>query len=268
MSEAASRSASPCLASLPRLCPTFRPLPSSTALQRAAYAHSHRRQCTATRLQLRATLTRSRSPPRTRPSWPLLHSPLARVAMGNSSSYNLHKACPAENERYQRCYSMFLENKLADPPAAGAPVVYTRNGVPITDAAESALAADVLNPDSPNYACRDLWEDYKECVSVSREERQEAGSAEQSTARISALTLTLVALLPLPLHSLCNRLCSRRRRKHTSEGKRRRGAQRNRQRLQQLSRRSECSLQSACSCLLYSLPCVPFDAFHCSSQSD
>jgi hypothetical protein len=108
--------------------------------------------------------------------------------MGNSS-YNLHKSCPHENARYQHCYALFFENRLIPPPAnvtAADPtdpkqvaeaaqksrrMIY-REGKEVTDQADITLALQTLDSEHVNYACRDLWEDYKECVSKVMEEKQ------------------------------------------------------------------------------------------------
>lgn len=115
--------------------------------------------------------------------------------MGNS--YNLHKACPDQNARFMRCQSLFLENKftpLPPPDANGVqpPRVILDNYVRSTNAADIALTLDALDPTSMNFACRDLWEDYKECVEdvmkekqreyLRRKEAKKAAAAAQSTS--------------------------------------------------------------------------------------
>jgi hypothetical protein len=111
--------------------------------------------------------------------------------MGNSSSYNLHKACPELNAKYDHCYTLFFENRIIPPPtpvvasnphdpasvaaaaAASTRIVY-REGVVVTDPHDIALTNQILDPSHANYACRDLWEDYKECVTDVWRQKQEA----------------------------------------------------------------------------------------------
>ena len=98
-------------------------------------------------------------------------SPLL-VSMGNSS-YNLHKACPELDARYKHCQALYFENSLVIPPRPDpvtgvvAPRVVYRDSIPVTDAADIALTNDALDRNSMNFACRDMWEDYKDCVIVS-----------------------------------------------------------------------------------------------------
>lgn len=61
---------------------------------------------------------------------------------------------------------------VAAAEAASQRVVY-REGVIVTDPKEIALANEILDADHANYACRDMWEDYKECVNQVWEKKQE-----------------------------------------------------------------------------------------------
>lgn len=108
--------------------------------------------------------------------------------MGNTS-YNLHKACPSEHARYHHCYVLFFENRIIPPPpqvTAADPNdprqvaeaaeksrrrIY-RNGEEVTDPGDVQLALGAIDPGHLNYACRDLWEDYKECVNRAMDEKQ------------------------------------------------------------------------------------------------
>ena len=126
-------------------------------------------------VQIDRRLPDSPSDPPRCPLGPLLLS--ASAPMGNS--YNLHKACPDHNARFLRCQKLYFENKfVAMPPldANGAqpPRVVVEDTVPVKNPADIALTLDALDPTSMNFACRDLWEDYKECVEgVMREKQQD-----------------------------------------------------------------------------------------------
>lgn len=109
----------------------------------------------------------------------------------SSSSYQLDKPCTALDTRYHHCYKLFFENRLFphpeqvvptdpnDPESVAAAVrastrIVYRDGVVVTDPDDIALAIDVVNESSPNYACRDLWEDYKECVNAVWDQKRAA----------------------------------------------------------------------------------------------
>ena len=108
----------------------------------------------------------------------------------NSSSYKLHQACPDQNAKYEHCYALFFENRIIPQPvvlptdpndpasvaaaaAASKRTVY-REGVVVTDPADIALTNEILDKEHKNYACRDLWEDYKECVNEVFNQKQAA----------------------------------------------------------------------------------------------
>lgn len=104
----------------------------------------------------------------------VLSSP--RRAMGNS--YNLHKACPEQNARFLHCQRLFFENKFVPLPPIDAngvqpPRVVQLDGVPVSNPADIALTLEALEPGSMNSACRDLWQDYKECVEGVMKEKQQ-----------------------------------------------------------------------------------------------
>jgi len=122
--------------------------------------------------------------------------------MGNipsSRSYNLHTACPELKAKYDHCYALFFENRLiaaetsstsnnasssssaadsysssssAQASSSSSRPIY-RNGVVVTDPADVALALQSLDSSHPNYACRDMWEDYKDCVMDVLRQKQE-----------------------------------------------------------------------------------------------
>ena len=149
---------------LGRATARFRRLSSSGVI-----AHCASAAAVLSLIQL-SSLTPPRSLARQPSSSPASHC--LSAAMGNSS-YKLHEACPDLDARYKRCQSLYFENVLTpvpDQPAkegvALPPRPIFRNGVVVTDQADVAMARDALDPASLNYACRDMWEDYKECVMV------------------------------------------------------------------------------------------------------
>jgi hypothetical protein len=96
-----------------------------------------------------------------------------------AASYKLHAACPELNERYKNCQSLYFENLHTKPefvtpaptpdnPQPQPQRVYVRDGKPLTNAADAAIAAESLTPSHVNYACRDMWNDYTDCINVSR----------------------------------------------------------------------------------------------------